>query len=160
MPCVPDTVGGMSVYSKLLAPLDGSELAERALPHAKTLAKQFDSKVSLLRVVMPSPALMEIEPVAIDIQRAQITEAEEYLRRIRDSLEAESLDVQAEVAVGMPAETIIDYAAEHDMRLIIMHTHGRSGLSRWVYGSVADRVLRGAKCPVLLVRTAQETPGN
>lgn len=148
------------MYSKVLVPLDGSELAERALPHAKTLAKRFSSKIFLLRVVMPSPALTEIEPVAIDIQRAQITEAEEYLRRIRESLEAESLDVQAEVAVGAPAETIIDYAAEHDVRLIVMHTHGRSGISRWVYGSVADRVLRGAKCPVLLVRTAQEGPGD
>jgi len=148
------------VYSKVLVTLDGSELAERALPHAKTLAKQFGSKVFLLRVVMPSPALTEIEPVAIDIQRAQITEAEEYLGRIQESLEAESLDVQAEVAIGMPAETIIDYAAEHDVRLIVMHTHGRSGISRWVYGSVADRVLRGAKCPVLLVRTVEESPDN
>ena len=147
------------MYSLLLVPLDGSDLAERALPHAKVLANEFNSKILLLRVVTPSPSLTEIEPVAVDIERAQIAEAEEYLERVREPLTGESFDVEAEIAVGSPAETIIEYAAQHEVRLIVMYTHGRSGLSRWVYGSVADRVLQGAECPVLLVKTSEAEPG-
>jgi nucleotide-binding universal stress UspA family protein len=143
------------VYSTLLVPLDGSDLAERALPHAKLLAKQFGGRIHLLRVITPSAALTEIEPVAVDIERAQITEAEEYLERVSSALAGESFDVEANIAVGTPADTIIQYAVEHHIRLIVMYTHGRSGLSRWVYGSVADRVLQGARCPVLLVRDSE-----
>jgi nucleotide-binding universal stress UspA family protein len=75
-----------------------------------------------------------------------------YLDRVRQRLAATKVEIETIVEVGGDAAAIIDYAHEHPVDLIVMATHGRSGLSRWVYGSVADKVLRGAEVPGLLVR--------
>jgi nucleotide-binding universal stress UspA family protein len=142
----------MALYSRLLVPLDGSELAERALPHATTLARQFGSTLHILRVVPPLPALAHGH-ILVDVEQALAAEAQSYLESVQARLSAEGCPAEIAYRIGSPADEIIAYAAENDIRLIVMHTHGRSGISRWVYGSVAHRILQGAECPVLLVRT-------
>jgi len=130
----------------VVVPLDGSELAEAALPWGKALAERFDAKLYLVRVVdIDAPA---------DVAAA----ARDYLAQT-----AQRLGLAAEIAVryGDPAAEIIDLVLELPDPAIAMTTHGRSGLGRWLYGSVADRVVRGAGAPVLLIRSSmpQREPG-
>jgi nucleotide-binding universal stress UspA family protein len=88
-----------------------------------------------------------------DAERRRIeTDLRDYLRGIEHQLAREGVTVSSEVRFGRPAEEIISFAKDMKIELIAMSTHGRSGLARWAYGSVADRVLHTAKCPVLLVR--------
>lgn len=145
----------VSGYQRLLLPLDGSELAELALPYAEAWARTFDTEVILLRV--PTlPTYVSLGPDASMVVPSLLSEAYEeadaYLTNVTHRLKATGLDVhKAAVDPGPIADTIIDYAHEADVDCIVMSTHGRSGLGRWVYGSVADRVLRGAGVPVLLI---------
>jgi nucleotide-binding universal stress UspA family protein len=78
--------------------------------------------------------------------------AEEYLRGIKDRFEGTGIKATLEVAEGSPADEVINYLNRNQCDLVIMATHGRSGLSRWAYGSVAEKVLLGASCPIFLVR--------
>ena len=141
------------MYKKILVPLDGSELAECVLPHAKEMvAGHGEAKVILLRIVEPLPAGT---PPAVDfevVQRAGVKASEEYLARIKARLTKEGLDVETRVLTGRPAETITDFAQREKVDLIALATHGRSGVSRWVFGSVADRLVRSLSIPVLLIR--------
>ena len=147
------------MYKRLLVPLDGSALAEEALTHARNLAAQFGSKIILLRVVVspyaiaaPDLILAGYDPVDADF----IKTAEEYLQSVAAGLQLAGLQATARTCEGPVAEAIIGYAADADADMIVMSTHGRGGLSRWVYGSVADRVLQAAPCPVLLVRATEQ----
>jgi len=146
-------------YKHILVPLDNSKLAELALPDAVTLAQLNKAAITLLHVIPPShlpSANYPITPVLIDqFIDDQREWALSYLSEVRSRLRAEGITIHIAVEVGLAAETIIDYAAEYQVDLIVMSTHGRSGLQRWVYGSVADKVLRGAHVPVVLVRAHQ-----
>lgn len=146
------------MYKRILCTLDGSPLAEQALPHALTMVKAFDAKLVLLRVVeIPSlPVLPELAPVEIELLPQLEDEAKAYIQSKVDELRAQGFDVEGDVVEGRAAEAIADYAGDHDIDLIVMATHGRSGLSRWAFGSVAERVLRMATCPVLLIRARNE----
>lgn len=150
----------LSGYRRLLVPLDGSELAELALPYAETWAHAFDTEVILLRV--PTlPGYVSLGPDASMLAPVLLGEAydevDAYLANVTRCLKAKGLKVhKAAVEPGAIADTIIDYAHDTGVDLIAMSTHGRSGLSRWVYGSVADRILRGAEVPVLLVRAPHD----
>lgn len=146
------------MYKRILVPLDGSALAERALPHAAEIARCMQSTVWLLRITLrqdyvTSPAgggaLYPEEVLERDRE-----DATTYLKSVeaRLSHDYSNLIVATEALAGSAAEAIIDYARERGMDVIVMSSHGRSGLSRWVYGSVADKVLRGAHCPTLIVR--------
>ena len=157
------------VYDKwpsrtLLVPLDGSELAESVLPHAEALAKQRGAElveVVLIRVC-ESPFITVDYPEATmrltwdehveHIKSAFKTMCEQYLQRIAKRLSDAGLKVRSEVLLGEPADEIIRYATKHPFNLIAMSTHGHSGLTRWAYGSVADKVLHGVTSPVFLVR--------
>ena len=145
------------MYKEILVPLDGSELAEAALPHARELAKAFGARMTLLTVVepisiYPQPGMIgPVVSVAMNIQE-EMENAKQYLQKIEENMKAKGLEVRKVVIEGDPASRICDYAHETGADLIVMSTHGRSGIQRWVYGSVADRVLRGAKIPVLLIR--------
>lgn len=145
------------MYKQILVPLDGSELAEAALPHARELAKAFHATISLMTVIEPiflSPEPGVIGPVvnvALNIED-ETRSASQYLEKIAEQLRAEVPEVHIVIRQGHAASHICDYAEEIKADVIVMSTHGRSGIQRWVYGSVADRVLRGAKVPVLLIR--------
>jgi len=141
------------VYRKMLVPLDGSELAECVLPHVKAIAAGHrETQVILLRVVEPLPAGT---PPAVDfevVQQAGVKAAEGYLARVKAQLNKEGLNVETKVLTGRPAETIIDFVRRDKVDLIAIATHGRSGIKRWVFGSVADRLVRSSSVPVLLIR--------
>jgi nucleotide-binding universal stress UspA family protein len=144
------------VYSRILVPLDASELAEQALPHAAELARRFEGELELVTVVHGSreETLEGHDPQSDWDPRA--LEAQEYVEGVAGRLSQEGLSVHTAVRWGDVAEEIMAHSAESDCDLIVMCTHGRSGLGRWVYGSIADRTLRYARVPVLLVRAAKE----
>lgn len=153
------------MYRKVVVLLDGSELAEQVLPHVAGIVQGRDSEVHLLSVapsVLPTMAAgVEIYPIYLTADYLSIEAAErerieqnlrQYLEGIAERLRPVTQKIKTVVRFGQPAEEILQYTEEVGADLIAMCTHGRSGLSRWVYGSVADKVLRGAECPVLLVR--------
>ncbi|HET6455043.1 MAG TPA: universal stress protein [Armatimonadota bacterium] len=145
------------MYREILVTLDLSELAELALPHARELARAFGSSIILLSVVQamtvqPEPGTVgPVISICLDIEE-ESERVKSYLGDIADQMRKEDLQVQVEVREGDPASEICDYAESHPIDIIVMTTHSRSGIQRWVYGSVADKVLRHASVPVLLVR--------
>lgn len=149
------------MYEKILIPLDGSNLAEQALPHAVELANAFDSEVHLLHVVMHYVGgLMpyEIEyQVGETLRDKSLEEAHDYLNRVVENYQPKiKSKIHTKVIEGVVTDSILDFAEFQGIDIIVMGTHGRSGVSRWVFGSVAERVLRGSKCPVFLIRAASE----
>lgn len=152
------------MYKKILVPLDGSALAECVLDHVSSIVKGCSiPEVILLRVIEPEhiPIGYSVEGALTieDARKAEIeTDAQnkqvagEYLNKIIHSFTTKNADFHAEVQFGKPAETIIEYAERNLIDLIILATHGRSGVSRWVWGSTADKILRGTLTPVLMVR--------
>ena len=145
------------MYKEILLALDGSPLAEAAVPHARALAKAFGARVTLLSVVQPvgiypqSGVVGPVVSIALNVEE-EMESVRRYLRTIAEQFEAEGINVEEVVREGDAASQICDYAHESRADLIVMSTHGRSGVQRWVYGSVADKVLRGAKVPILLIR--------
>ncbi len=148
---------------KLLVPLDGSEVAELVLPHVEELASPQDgaaAQVILIRVceplVLPPVTTPETSvnwgTAADEFLLKSKKSAEKYLSRVQRGLTDVGLKVSMEILEGDPAIGIIDYASEREVNLIVMATHGRSGLGRWAYGSVAQKILQGASSPILLVR--------
>lgn len=143
------------MYKRILVPLDGSELAKKALDEAEKLAKYFGSEIILFQVVpfMPiygSPEL--VTPFIVDEKQKE--SAEKYLFNLAEELKKREFKVTAMVWTGQQvALEIIDYAKESGADLIVMCTHGRSGITRWMLGSVAQKVLSRAETPVLLIRS-------
>ena len=156
------------MYQKILLTNDGSELAAAAVPHAATIAKATGAPLVLLQVIdsvvhvmtMMTPSTMEpmssgeiMDEIAEEAVTAQRQEAEQNLAKIRAQLLAEGVtNVTAFVAEGQLGDAIVDTAAAQGCDLIIMATHGRSGIGRAVLGSVADHVVRNSHHAVLLVR--------
>ena len=146
------------MYKKIMVPLDGSELAECVLPHVEAFIKGFNiSEVILARVVEPEalPYRGEgaIDPELMAQRDAdRKSSAKDYLNQIGERLKHEGTAVHAEVIVGRVTEGLADYAERSDIDLFIMATHGRSGITRWVMGSVAEKLLRSASVPVFMVR--------
>ncbi|MFQ5946213.1 MAG: universal stress protein [Anaerolineae bacterium] len=143
---------------RILVPLDGSELAEMALEPAKSMAKEMGAEILLVRAVAP---LSETEVAALytgwgsadEVYSRRQTAATQYLGRVQRDLKAEGLKGATFVDEGHPAQVIVETEASHEADMVVMSTHGRSGVARWVYGSVADKVLRRAQSPLLLVRS-------
>ena len=144
------------MYRKIVVPLDGSKLAEQALEHARTLAHCLGSEVILMRVMAYRnyDYLVTDPELSTGLRDEMELEACNYLEPLANALQDEGLRVSAEavVATGPIADTIIDFVREKDADLVVMSTHGRTGPSRWLLGSVADRVVRGAGVPVMMVR--------
>jgi nucleotide-binding universal stress UspA family protein len=145
--------------TKILVPLDGSELAKGALSEALTLGKALRAEVILLQVI-PTPddvIRRGATIISIDEQwQARKERALQYLNGVRNRPEWHSFTVRVAVEMGSPAETILDYCREHGADRIVMATHGRSGMRRWVLGSIADKVLRAADRTVVLVRAGNK----
>lgn len=145
-------------WKHILVPLDGSPDAERALDDATEIARVRGATVHLFRagsVVPPGAFFSETMPVFPDL------EAEAgYLRAVADRLKKAGVAVEPTFVTGLPVGAILDYLANHPVDLICMTTHGRSGLSRWVLGSVAESVLRNARVPILLRRTQPAPRGR
>ncbi|RMG89306.1 MAG: universal stress protein [Chloroflexi bacterium] len=151
------------MFKKILVPLDGSHLAEMAIPYALELASRFEAEITLLRVVQPPQLIMAdvsggvYAELLVEMRKQAENEARTYLKGLQGELRQQGYTVHAHLAEGEPvAEVILEVADGLDIDTIVMSTHGRSGLSRWVYGSVADKVLRQARVPVVLIRAGTQ----
>jgi len=154
-----------TLKQQILVPLDGSALAENVLPHAQLLARITARGLLLLHVVTPaetSQTRLWSAATPADLRRQQeeaaLTRTHTYLAALAARLQAEGLLVRTEVLTNHdPAGAIIDRAAaDPAVALIAMATHGRSGLSRWMFGSIAAKLLPGAPKPLLLLRTRED----
>jgi len=144
------------MYKKILVPLDGSELAECALSHVEAITTGCQVvDVVLLRVIdavyLPGDYIMSPEE-RLRYETKRRASSEEYLEQVAERLKCSRAGLNTEVVEGKASECIVDYAENHGVDLIIMATHGRSGIGRFALGSVADRVMRHSGVPVLLVR--------
>ena len=165
------------MFEKLLVPLDGSEMAESVLPFVEDMAKRYSAEVILLRVVATPQdrwtAKVFQPPLAVPgstedvvtsphpVYREQEMESlrgevERTLSGVRKRLREAGLSVRVEVLFGRPADRIVEYATKEDVDLIAISTHGRTGLGRWAFGSVAKRIMRATAIPVLLIRPPGE----
>lgn len=149
---------------RILVPLDGSALAEQALPLAALLARCASAELILTCSIGWARAAAE-RALAIDVAGFGVTlperaadQAHAYLTDIGQRLAVQGLAARSDIRGAPAAEAILASAAEQAADLIVMSTHGRSGLGRWTYGSVADRVLRGAPIPIVLVRAGIHVP--
>lgn len=166
------------MYKKILVCLDGSSLAEQVLPYASDEAKRFNSKLVLLQVITsrvtipPVGVGHEFPPVSAagpgygaateatqsiaEVEMAEIKKEENkakgYLEGIAQNVRTEGVNVETDTVQGEAGESIVNYAAKHEIELIAIATHGRSGLGRAVFGSVADFVLRESGLPILVIK--------
>jgi len=153
------------MYKKIMVPLDGSELAECVLPQVETFITGCQvSTLVFVRVIEPAALSYkgayvtskdDLEKIEINTKRVEEDRkrnATEYLKGVVSRLKSEGVTYQTEVLSGKVAESLVDYVEANGVDMIIIATHGRSGVSRWVRGSIADRVLRASQVPVLMVR--------
>jgi nucleotide-binding universal stress UspA family protein len=146
---------GKPTLHRILVPLDGSPLAELALTEALVLSKLPNIEVTLLQAIPPieEVIMVGLQQIALDQQwEVQKEQALRYLRGVSARPEWHGVQVNVAVDMGKPAETILAFAEKHGIGRIVMSTHGRTGLGRWVFGSVADKVLRATNTTVVLVR--------
>ena len=141
------------MYKKILVPLDGSPLAEAVLPHAQALAKAEGAEIVILRVpVVPNLEMLARSPgLATKIIEDAEIETEEYLKAEVTKLSKEGTKVTSIIREGSIPEMILQVADEMHADVIAMSTHGRSGMQRWLMGSVADRVVHHSHIPVMLI---------
>ena len=161
------------MYSCVLVPLDGSELSGQALPYAKMVAKSTGATLVLLRAVNSYPRELVQPGLAAyrrddggmptseewDEVRGKINAgADDYLERMAASVADEGLQVETALREGSPEEVIMNEAAKDAGTLVAMATHGRSGVGRWLMGSVTDRIVRGGENPTLVIRAHEDRP--
>ena len=150
------------MFKNILVCLDGSKLAEQILPYVKDEALLHKSRMVLIQVV-PSPVVVTpgVPGVAggavvsdITLRQSERTrqEAESYLNNLAEEMRGTGLKAEVAIEIGSPGQKIIDYAEKNNIDLIALATHGRSGLGRAIFGSVADFVLKGSGMPVLLIK--------
>ncbi len=150
------------MFERILVCLDGSEIAEQIMPYASEQAMRFQSKLVLFQAVPEpvaySPGIPGGEPVPVQTDtmleesKETFDRAKDYLERMAAPLRERGVQVETVTSLGKAGETILDYADRNSVDLIAIATHGRSGLGRAVFGSVADHVLRGSGLPILVIR--------
>ncbi len=140
------------MYKKILVTLDGSEVAEQILPHVEELTKN-GSEVHLLRVAM-AHTLPGTDPTEAQVE--VVKEAEEYLGKVEGELRDKGFKVESHVRYGYAAEEILDHVDHWKFDLVALTTHGRSGVGRWLMGSVAEKIVRNSPIPVLVVRACKK----
>lgn len=147
------------MYKRILVPLDGSELAEQMLPYARIIGKRLQAQVELLQVFDPvSPSLADpshglyLDQIATSFRN----QTQDYLEGVALSLRSDGLKVSSIVHEGNPASHIVSEAEREPATLIAMSTHGRSGISRWMLGSITDKVLYATTTPLLIIRPQQQ----
>ncbi len=151
------------MYDRIIVPLDGSDLAEQALDEAKELSRKLDIPLHLLRVVdtyrtqsLPATGMALDYSMLAELAEEEIEDAKTYLGEKVKELQGEGLNVTGDVLHGPIARQIVAAASKGDV--IVMSSHGRTGIKRWFLGSVAEEVMRHAECPVLLHRATATNP--
>jgi nucleotide-binding universal stress UspA family protein len=148
-------------YRRVIVPVDGSQWSERAIPHAAEMARAHHAEIILLHVYQ-SPVNGYVDQLALagqqDIADQGYEQARDYLVALRNGLRHQGLHVNEQVVRSHnPAQAIIDFvSSEEGLNLVVMSTHGRTGIARWLLGSVAQKVVKGLRCPVTLIHPAEE----
>jgi len=141
------------MYKRVLLPLDGSPLAEQALPHAAAIAEHFQSKLILLKVLVPLARNLNTPPGAVKIAEVATKKlANEYLDQVAAKIQDKGFPITTVTVSGRSHEKIVHFAELEQVDIVVMCTRGQSGISRWLMGSVADQVARSVNVPVLLIR--------
>lgn len=144
------------MYKRILVPLDGSERAEAILPHVENIASCYQATVILLQIVEPSVIYTSpydtYPELSLDEAEQRAEQVEAYLEGVEKRLRSQGIETQRRAEYGPVVLTILDVAASEDINLIAMASHGRTGLARVFYGSVASGVLNRIDRPLLLVR--------
>ncbi len=150
------------MFKRIMIPLDGSKLAEEALAPALSIVRQFDGELLLFRVVTPQHVSVHFDGVSYAELLGQMREqanwfANDYLQKLQNTLTDDGYNVRyGLVEDEFVAEAVLEEAHKEEIDLIVMSTHGRGGIRRWVFGSIADKVLRQAEIPVMLIRASEE----
>ncbi|MEZ4674746.1 MAG: universal stress protein [Caldilineaceae bacterium] len=158
-----ETVSATTI-KRLLVPLDGSSLAEEALLHAVALAKSTGASLLLLHVIQAidptnQRLLFHTKAEAESALHQWTLDGENYLTSVGQRLQQQGVTAEGRVRVGDPDRMICATAVDAAIDMVVMSTHGRTGIKRWVYGSVANKVLRGIECPLLLIHNqVDDTP--
>ena len=149
------------MFQHILVPLDGSSLAEEALPIAARLARATSASLILLHVITTYQNIVPAEPISLVEQSRKMVAAESqaYLARVITYEHLDGIHVSTEVLTGSPAQIIVQFAQTHSVGLIIMRSHGETGFKRWMLGSVAQQLIRHSPTPVLVLRNSG-TPAN
>ncbi len=144
---------GFEMYQKVLVPLDGSELAECALPHVRNLLRcGYTAEVILLNVI-EFPSLYIAKGYDLTTIQALISKSvKKYFADLESRFKEEGVKVKSVILAGNAPQSIIQYARENDIDLIVIATHGYTGMKQLMFGSVALKVLHDAHVPVLLIR--------
>ena len=140
----------------ILLPLDGSSLAERVLPHALALSEAFQSKLTLLRVVYQEKEANQhglVNPMDWQMRKS---EAEAYLKSVQTQLREVNVESEIKIMEGNPAQQIIGFAQDENVDMIILSSHGSSGISAWNINSTVQKVLLRAFMPVMIIRAYTE----
>src|SRR6266568_7478048 len=148
------------IVQHVLVPIDFSATADRALEYAIALAQQLQARLTLLHVLDLTPVTMDemtVGVVATYLEEQEI-EAQHLLQASLERVQRAGLQGESLLVQGTPTQTIVDTAGEQGVDLILMGTHGRTGLAHVFLGSVAEHVVRQGPCPVLVVRRAPDTP--
>lgn len=145
------------MYNKILIPLDSSELAECVFPHVEAIAKGCGVKEVVAAIVVEPVYYFADDGGAgmvdiVKLQKIREEGAANYIENVAKKLEAKKLTVKTVLLKGNAAASIVEYAKDNGVDLIAMATHARSGISRWVWGSTAEKILRSSTIPILLVR--------
>ena len=144
------------MYEESLVPTDGSDAASRALDHALDLASQYDARIHALYVI-DSSAYATLEAGTDVVVSALEEEGQATIETVVDRTEEKGVEATTEVITGTVHKTIIEYAEGYDVDLIVMGTHGRRGLDRYLLGSVTEKVVRASTVPVLTIQASDES---
>ena len=149
----------MFKFKRILVPLDGSQFAETALAPALSIAEPMEAELVLFRVAQPIPrtqALADMPDVYADIVAAAYREAEIYLRELQGRLAYPRVSIEHRDGEEGVARQILSFAGQSGVDLVVMSSHGRTGVRRWMYGSVAEKILHGCSCSTLIIHCWQD----
>ncbi len=153
------------MFTHILVALDGSELAEQALPMAENIARSSNATIHLIQVISRQPELQaargggDYSLQAVEMERdlahqlveARLSRGKEYLEGVAGQLKSAGIEAETTIREGAAVENIVDYSREHGIDLVVMSTHGYGGVKRLLLGSVTDRVIRSCEVPVLVL---------
>jgi nucleotide-binding universal stress UspA family protein len=146
------------MYDRILIPTDGSECADSAVEHALDIAAQYDAELHVLSIVDSRDVSHSAPAISPEqVQQTLRDRAESVVESVADRAEAAGVTVVTAVEPGIPDDVVVEYAADEDCDLIVMGTHGRTGLERYLLGSVTERTVRRSSVPVLTVRGSEES---
>jgi nucleotide-binding universal stress UspA family protein len=153
------------MYHKILVPLDGSNLAECVMPHVEEIAKLSKATIELIYVVEPVdlPTHGGIALTVEDLKQIEThakIDAQTYLHKIVQKMKSKGFTAHSKILRGKAADSLVDYINQGNFDLMIMATHGRSGITRWIWGSVAERILHFSTIPILIIRPPKCSPGS